>query len=140
MLIFELLEKKGVPHIESEAYKTFSRTYQSIFHKAIKREKLRKLQAKTRSENWKVERLSNSVKAIKCLEKVIDIPRVREKLLYKIDPIFLAGNVHVKRDMPCLFIYNYSARKILRKHLCNPVKMIKKTTLKALAEQLIQAV
>lgn len=133
------LRNRGVQSLSSEKYLTFVNTYFSLFHKAINRAEFRRLQAKTRSEKVKAERLANSVAAIKRLGEMIENPLVREKLFYKIEPLFYSRHI-MKRDVPCLFMYNRQARKILREHLCNPVKMTKNATLKALAEELSQEV
>ena len=135
LMIAKSLRDRGIPSVTSEKYLTFINAYFSVFHKAISREKFRKLQATTRVSKLTTERLANTVTAITLLGEMIDNPNVREKLFYKVDPFFF---MNPKKDVPCLFIYNRQARKILSKHLCSPVKMTKRATLKALAEELSQ--
>ena len=85
-----LNEEKNVLKPDSEEYKKYRRLYISFFKEAIRRWRLRHLQTQARSAKYRAEKLANAVRAMDCLNKTVDNPKIREKLVYRVNPLYFA--------------------------------------------------
>ena len=102
--------------------------YTFLFREAVRRRRFRHLQAQARAAKYRAEKLANAVRAMDFLYKAVDKPEIREKLLYRVNPLYFARQFN--QIMPYLIIVDHRARALLIEYILNPAKMMKKGTIK----------
>ena len=127
--------RKDVPTPDSEEYKKYGRLYISFFREAVRRRRFRHFQAQARAAKYRAEKLANAVRAMDCLYKAVDKPKIREKLLYRVNPLYFARQFNQR--MPYLIIVDHRARALLIEYILNPAKMMKKGTIKKICTHFI---
>ena len=126
--------RKDVPTPDSEEYKKYGRLYISFFREAVRRRRFRHFQAQARAAKYRAEKLANAVRAMDCLYKAVDKPKIREKLLYRVNPLYFARQFNQR--MPYLIIVDHRARALLIEYILNPAKMMKKGTIEKIVHTL----
>ena len=129
-----LKEDLKAPMPDSEDYRKYATIYKSLSGEALKRWRLRHSQAITRSAKHRTNKLKNAVKAMECLSELIDDPRIREKLQYKVNSWFF--HKQFCGSTPCLVVLDKKARLILSNYLLNPVSMMEKETMEKIVQKI----
>ena len=87
----------GATNADEEQYKGFVRMYKNTLWPAERRSSYRQWKRMNGSAKWRINKLNSTVKVLERLSDLADLPRVREGLLFDINPLYLSGPFAVSR-------------------------------------------